>query len=130
MSWFKKKFEEAKHEIKGELKHRANVRAAQKESYRENQIREAKRYGAKKAKHEYKQKYNAMAKPKSNPAYNFGGFAGPTTRKPTPSVGIADYMLNSSPRTNKGPSMGDMLGGVKPKRKGAGVPKDLREMGL
>lgn len=132
MGWLRKKYEQAKSDVKDELKHRAEVRKVQKESYRTAQVREAKKLGVKKAEYESTQKLKAMKEKK--PGYTFGGFAGPTSKRPTPSVGVADYLLNSSQKGSKsvsGPSLSSALtGGGGSKRKGKSINQELRGFGL
>lgn len=117
MGWLRKKYEKAKVEVKGELKHRAQVKKAQKESYRAAQLKEAKSFGQRKAKYESEQKIKALKEQK--PAYNFGGFAGPTKKQPSPSIGVADYLLGGSPGSSK-----------RGKKKDRGISQELRGLGL
>ena len=128
MSWFKRKVGEIKAGIKDEMRYRSEVKAKEKESYREAKIRQAERFGKEKAKYEADQRLKKM---RQGPAYTFGGFAGPTKRQPTPSVGVADYLLNSSPRANKGPSvaLNDILGSSKGKNNKS-LKTGLRGLGL
>ena len=128
MGWFRKKYEQAKTEVKQEFKHRAKVRAVQKASYRQEQVKEAASFGRQKARYETQQRVKELKQPKA--AYTFGGFAGPTTRKPTPSLGVAEYLSSGSPRASKGPSINDVLGSGGQKRKGKNVNKELRNIGL
>lgn len=118
MGWLRKKYEQAKAEVKSELKHRAKVKKVQNKSYKAAQIREARKFGLKKARYESEQKIKALKNPK--PAYTYGGFAGPTTKQPTPSLGVADYLTGSSQTGRKGVS----------KRKEKSVSQGLRDMGL
>lgn len=124
MGWFRKKFEEAKHDIKDEFKHRASVKKAEKMAYRQAQLKEASSFGRKKAAYESQKKLKELKNP--SPGYTFGGFAGPTTKHPTPSVGVADYLTGSSHKSNVG--FTNILGESKRKRKG--VRDELKGMGL
>ena len=126
MKWLKKKYEQVKGEVKEEFRHRSKVKKAEKESYREAQLKEAGRYGKMKAAHETKEKITALRKPRESPGYTFGGFAGPTTKQSSPSVGIAEYLTSGAPRARNAPTM-DILGS-KPKSKN--VSKELKRYGL
>ena len=128
LGWLKKKYEQAKHEVKGELKHRSEVRRVQKQTYRAEQVKEAARFGKQKAKFETDQRIKQMRQPK--PAYTFGGFAGPTTKQPTPSLGIGAMLTSSSPRGSKTSrnELSSMLGGGSRQKKS--VSQSLRGFGL
>lgn len=99
--WLKKKYESAKTEFKNELKHRSAVKKAEKESYREAQLREAKNFGKKKAAHEAGMKLKQLKeKPKG---FEFGGFAGPTQKQPALNLGVSDYLLGSEKKKKQKP---------------------------
>ena len=34
---------------------------------------------------------------RKSPGFNFGGFAGPTQKKPSPALGVADYLTGGAP---------------------------------
>lgn len=129
MRWLKKKYEDAKRGIKDEMKHRKEVKRVEKESYRAARIKQAETLGRKKVEYETQQKLNDMRKPKA--AYTFGGFAGPTARQPSPSVGVADYLSGGRQKARNAPTndLGSILGGA-PRRKGRNVNQELRGMGL
>lgn len=91
MGFLRKQFEKAKRGVKDELRHRSAVRKAEKESYRESQIREAKKFGAKKAAYESSQKLRSVKqKPKG---FEFKGFAGPTQKQPSQSLNLSDALI-------------------------------------
>lgn len=93
MGWFRKKYETAKTGVKEEFKHRQAVRLAEKQSYREAKMKAAKDFGKKKARYEEQQKFKKLKETKS---VSFGGFAGPTQKKPSTSMGVSDYLLGGS----------------------------------
>lgn len=102
MGFFKRKYEEAKAEVKEEWRHRQELKAREKTSRRSEQLAQAEQMGKKKeqikAAEELK-RYKAKQKQRSQP---FKGFAGPTQSKPNAALGVANYLTGSNGKKKKG----------------------------
>ncbi len=106
MGFFRKQYEKAKRGVKGELKHRSKLRQTEKKAYREAQEVEAHNYGVEKAKYEREQKVKRLKqKPRG---FAFQGFAGPTQKRPSQSLGLGDALLGKPSKKKKRDGFDDM----------------------
>lgn len=92
-------FNKAKKYVKEEWEHKQAVNKARTTARREAELKEATKYEEKKAVHKYNEKLKAAKKPRS---YGFQGFAGPSMKNPTQSLGVNDYLLGKPTKKRKG----------------------------
>lgn len=99
MGWLRKQYEKTKKGVKADYKHYKKVKAVEKKSYKKAQIKEASKFGKRKAAYESKQK---LKKVKHGQGFTFKGFAGPTKKQPSASLGVADYLTGNTSTNKKG----------------------------
>ena len=113
MGWIRKQYDKKVVEVKQGFAAKARIKKkAQAEYYRESE-RQALREAGAKAKMETDTRLKRYKERQKSPGFTFGGMAGPTQKKPSMSLGIADYLTGSG-------------GGSRKKKKGKNPLEDMR----
>lgn len=114
--FFKRKFGEAKKELKEEFASRVEASRAGRQAERTERVVQAGKFGKQKAQFDSQQKLKRhKERSKSGP---FGGFGGPTQRRPSAALGVGGFLMGGATksRTTQNPNdaLGNMLGISRP----------------
>lgn len=113
MGWLRKQFEKKKNEIKQDFAARAQIRKKERAEYYRAKEKQALREADARAKIEADARIKKYKERQKNPGYTFKGFAGPTQKRPSAALGVADYLTGNTggkkKKKGKDPLLGDLF---------------------